>query len=739
MSNSSLDSFRGNISYNAQHSPLGAFFSFTCGLFGSRGGFGLQIGCPGNQNLFIGVKEGNRDARTPLKCLPFYEGASSDEAQRYDVENKSSQQDKSILIAYPPEQIVRRYGWATDEWDTGDFRFTLYSPFFPVPESMAGEAFRRSIMPAIVGELMIDNTQGVTPKTGVFAIYFPDPGARLSDDACGFSWRGQLGVRAELISDSPTNLETVMRWAIQDALCDPNPRHGLGNTPGLFVTIPPGQKATIKLALGVYLDHKVTTRLEGRYLYTRVFGSLEDVLETALTQFNTLKQRAQELDKELASTSLSPDQQWLIAHSTRSYHGSTQLLDVGGEPFWIVNEGEYCMMNTLDLSVDQVFWELRQHPWLVRNLLDRFVRHYSYIDCIKVPKNDKLKVEYAQQSGQDSMAGPRVLGRVLPMDAFELKPGGISFCHDMGVHNQFHPQGHSSYELPNLVGCFSYMTCEELCNWVLCAASYVAHTGDVNWTEQNESTIRACLESLINRSGEAGYVMYDSSRCQTGAEITTYDSLDHSLAQTRNNLYMAVKCWATYLGLELLLKRIGHPSADKAKEQAKRCMTRIVAQTRPEGILPAVFESDNPGFHSRILPAIEGLVYPAEWKIDVSSYQPLYETLKKHTLALLKDPQKRNLFPDGGIRLSSTSDNSWMSKIAIFQYVCRKVLGLDSDPYVKQLLQNADAAHVKWMTDGESAYWACSDQFVNGVAKGSKYYPRIVTTILWMTESKQSS
>ena len=48
----------------------------------------------------------------------------------------------------------------------------------------------------------------------------------------------------------------------------------------------------------------------------------------------------------------------MIAHATRSYYGSTQLLDVGGEPFWIVNEGEYCMMNTLDLSVDQAFWEL---------------------------------------------------------------------------------------------------------------------------------------------------------------------------------------------------------------------------------------------------------------------------------------------------------------------------------------------------------------------------------------------
>ena len=44
----------------------------------------------------------------------------------------------------------------------------------------------------------------------------------------------------------------------------------------------------------------------------------------------------------------------------------------------MVNEGEYCMMNTLDLSVDLVFWDLGHDPWVVRNLLDNFVSRYSY-------------------------------------------------------------------------------------------------------------------------------------------------------------------------------------------------------------------------------------------------------------------------------------------------------------------------------------------------------------------------
>ncbi len=730
--------FHGNISYHAQHSPLGAFFSFTCGLFGSRGGFGLQIGRPGDQDLFIGVKDGDRRTDAPLRCLPFFQGAAESEADRYDVEKKTAAPKRPGLETYRREDIQRRYGWATDSWTTPDFTFSIYTPFFPVPEDGQGEGHQLAILPAIVAELSLDNTAGKAEKTGVFAIRFAQHGARLFDNASGFAWRNEQGVQAQIVGGGPNcRVESLMRWTVEESLRDINARHALGNTPGIAFTVPAGEKATLRLAIGVHLEGVVTSRLRGKYFYTRTYGGLESVLDAALARFDRLKDQAERLDRQLMAGKLSADQQWLVAHSTRSYHGSTQLLDVGGEPFWIVNEGEYCMMNTLDLSVDHVFWELRQHPWLVKNLLDRFVRHYSYVDQVKVPKS-AIRASFTNMTDAESSSGvPRKLGETLPLDAFDLKPGGISFCHDMGVHNQFSQTGYSSYELPNLVGCFSYMTCEELCNWILLATSYVSHTNDLDWARQNASTIRACLESLTNRSGETGFVTYDSTRCETGAEITTYDSLDHSLAQTRNNLYMAVKCWACYEGLKSLLGKLGDESVLQAEQQARRCVEGVLKHAGDDGVFPAVFEKDNPGNASRILPAIEALVYPAVWGTDVSAYKPFYDALARHTSALLKDPQKRNFFADGGIRLSSTSENSWMSKIALFQYVCTKVLKLDADSAIRHTLAAADAAHVKWMTEGESAYWACSDQFVNGVAKGSKYYPRIVTTVLWMEEPKR--
>ena len=70
-----------HIGFNAQHSPMGAFTSFTCGNPGTKGGIGLQIGQPADQEVFIGVIDGDRYADAPLQSLPFYIGAVSKAAE----------------------------------------------------------------------------------------------------------------------------------------------------------------------------------------------------------------------------------------------------------------------------------------------------------------------------------------------------------------------------------------------------------------------------------------------------------------------------------------------------------------------------------------------------------------------------------------------------------------------------------------------------------------------------------
>ena len=266
---------------------------------------------------------------------------------------------------------------------------------------------------------------------------------------------------------------------------------------------------------------------------------------------------------------------------------------------------------------------------------------------------------------------------------------------------------------------------------------------DNAWLTTNKTVVEACLQSMINRSGDVGFAQYDSTRCVGGQEITTYDSLDHSLAQTRNNIYIAVKSWATYWSLALMFRELGDAASQKRCEELAEKVASVVCEQAVDGVLPAIFEKNNPGYASRILPAVEGCAYPlyfvktgfAGRTLDEMFATPaekrMREVLKVHTRTLLLDPERRNLFADGGIKLSSTSNNSWMSKISIFMHVTRKVFGLDKDAAVARILSEADAAHVKWQTEG-SSYWACCDQIVSGEGKASRYYPRIITSALWM-------
>ncbi len=727
MSQSYLHRFTGHTGFNAHHSPMGAFFSFTCGHTNAGGGMAVQSGRPAAQDIFVGMKDGDRMSDAPLRCLPLFSGAKDAAAEAYQIEQAKLAPSGRMPVAFPADQVQRFYGWASDRWTAPGMQFTIYTPFGPIPDPVGAgvHELREALMPAIVAEFTIDNSTGAAAKTGVFAIRFPEKGLRIlpgmGDGRLGFAVLHQMGFAGQMLDQDGPAAFPILRWTPDEALLSTTPVHHIGNCPGIAFDVPAGQKRTLRLAIGCYLDGVVTTGIEAKYYYTRLYSNLEDVLSSALDNYEMMVVRSSALDHELAKCGLSLDQQFLIAHATRSYYGSTQLLDLGGHPFWVVNEGEYRMLNTLDLAVDHVFWELRQNPWVVRNLLAHFAKFYSFRDHVKV---------------SDGNGGTT------------LVPAGLSFTHDMGVNNAFSPLGTSSYELAELDAlCFSHMTQEQLCNWTLIAGCYTAVTEDMDWLNEYEPMINDCLSSMLNRDHvdpglRIGVMQLDSSRCGTkGSEITTYDSLDHSLAQARNNLYIGTKCWATYLALAMMFEKLGDTNRqDHAIAAASRAARTIAGQMGPEGFIPAVFEKNSPGHNARILPAVEGLVYPLYWRdmgqklcgraLDPSGpFTEMLSALHKHAQTLVEDPQDGNRFADGGIRLSSTSGNSWMSKIAIFQHVCREYLSMENGDARQKA---ADAAHVKWQTEGESAFWAMSDQIVNGVAQGSKYYPRCVTTALWL-------
>jgi hypothetical protein len=139
----------------------------------------------------------------------------------------------------------------------------------------------------------------------------------------------------------------------------------------------------------------------------------------------------------------------------------------------------------------------------------------------------------------------------------------------MGAHNNFSPKGRSSYELANLTGCFSYMTGAAL---QLDSRGRLLRGQDPRCgvAQEQQEASWACLASMINRSGDVGFAQFDSTRCAGGQEITTYDSLDHSLAQTRNNVYIAVKSWGPIRPLALMFRELGDEEQKRSEDWPSR-------------------------------------------------------------------------------------------------------------------------------------------------------------------------
>jgi hypothetical protein len=689
-----------NQSYHTQHSPFGAFASFSVGLVDSPGGFGQSLSAPAKQNVYVGFRPAGQEK---WQLLPFLNPPKSGEGAFTGEET----------VAHPPTQFnplrpseyERTLGWASDTWraDESRFGFSLLSPFSHVPDpgKLKKADARFLLAPVVCGWIEYDNSAGSTPVELVFGVGDPArplrPLADTDPKTVGFASGPDFGYATK----PARGVELRQGFDIfSPKFRDYRGLHVIAAETALVFTVPAKKKKRFPLVLGFYAAGAITTGLVSTYAYTRVFRDLEDVLAHGLEQFPRYATTAAQRDRELASSRLDDDQRFLLAQGTHSYLGSTQLLWHAGKPIWVVNEGEYRMVNTFDLTVDHLFFELEWQPWAVRNALDLFVRRYSYRDQL-----------------------------------------GLSFVHDMGVMNHFTPPGRSSYECDHLSGCFSHMTMEQLLNWVLCAVTYAEHTGDKAWLRSQKKILLACAESLHQRdnpnpSQRDGILKFDSCRCGSdGAEITTYDSLDVSLGQARNNLYLAVKTLATWVLLEKAFATLGlKKQATDAHATADLVATTLTGKFEPDtGFFPAVFEQGN---RSRILPAVEGFVYPlylgyTEAVDPAGRFAPLFKQLSRHISQALQ-PGVCLDAKTGGWKMSSTSTNTWFSKIALAQHVVRKLF----PSAMNAAARAGDRVHADWQRQPGCGRDAMCDQIRSdsGDSCGSRYYPRGVTAFLWLSE-----
>ncbi len=730
------------IDFHAHHSPLGAYATFTCGRFSAGGGLTVQAAKPADHELVIGWVEPSRQ----VHCLPFVRKrdltvSGLDDAlpppppldQAVGASTLSSFGDSGAKRGRVRRQVlddvVRAYLLGTDTWTSGDFSFSIATPVaaLPDPDRDGGLALARAAIPAITVRLTLDNRTSKVPRKLIFALG-PNQGCHVIDGVGDGVLAAGWGRDAAVAAPAAPGRELLLEWSETDFLATGRINH-LGSMCGFTQEVAAGVIGVLDLVLVTHRQGSVTTGMDASFWYLRAFPTIETAINAAVERIGDLRAAAEAMDRDARWLALDADRRHLVAHAERSYWGNTWLLDRGGKPMWVVLEGEYAMHNTFDLTVDMVFYELARNPWTVANVLDQFVDRYSYHDTLARP------VTGAERHGHHTFArDPAQIFAYVPAPAESGLPGGISFCHDMGVGGHFTAQGRSSYECSRLAGCFSYMTAEQLLNWILCGASYLLAPGGeaaLAWGKDRRHIFAACLESLLNRDDpdparRNGVISLDSSRCDGGWEITTYDSLDPSLGQARNNLYLAVKGFAAWLGLERVFTLLGDAGrAAEARAGAERAARTVASRFDPKlGYIPAVFEAGNV---SAIIPAIEGLSFPLAWGLKPAlagdgPYADLIAALDRHLRAVLKPGLC--LFPDQGWKLSSTSGNSWLSKIFLCQVVAERVFGLAP-------AQASHAAHWRWQVEG-SKDWAMTDQCLDGVACGSRYYPRCVTADLWL-------
>ncbi|MGC3992026.1 MAG: glycoside hydrolase family 52 protein [Chthoniobacteraceae bacterium] len=697
-------------SYHSQHSPFGAFASFTIGLVGSPGGFAQSISRAdqAQQNVYVGFRAGGKT----WQVLPFFSPRKSAEIN-FTVEAATTTQDAEITTL-SPKDYERNLGWASDTWraDHDRFGFSLLSPFFQVPDprELSKANARLMLAPVVTAWIEYDNRQGKEAVELIFGIGDPSRPLRPFSDTPGAnSLTGFASGTAFGYATAPSEAVEVRQGfdVFAPKFRDYRGLHLIGGESALVFNVKAGQRKRFPLTLAFYVEGTVSTGLPSVYAYTRYFSSLEEVLDHGLSNHQAYVRQAEGLDAKLLDSNLNENQQFLLAQATHSYYGSSQLLWKDDGPLWVVNEGEYRMINTFDLTVDHLFFELDWHPWAVRDTLDLFVERYAYTDRI--------------HNG-----------------TAQLFPGGISFVHDMGVMNHFTPPGRSSYECDDLTGCFGHMTMEQLLNWVLCAVVYAEKMKNFEWLHRHQKVLLACAESLHHRDNPLpekrdGILKYDSARCgTTGSEITTYDSLDVSLGQARNNLYLAVKTLAAWILLEKAFVRLTNTkAAEDAAQTADLLAKSLIGKFDTEkDLFPAVFENGN---QSRILPVVEGFVYPIYLNYkDVIDRNGRFGNLLKLMERHLKQAFRPGVCLDevtGGWKISSTSNNTWFSKIAIAQYVIEHLFPRS----LTKAARAADRVHADWQRQPGCGRDAMCDQIWSdtGESCGSRYYPRCVTSYLW--------
>lgn len=688
--------------FNADHSPVGAHASLVYGLEASGGLNMLDVRRARERPLMVqdGLVIAVKDGSAKAQVMPFCPQIA----------------DPSLAEFADGGKVRRVLRACVDAWDMGNgVTWRHYSPYWKLKDIDAAKAddIARFLLPATWMTFAVDNRAGHAPRSLVFSLLDPSPSRpRRWGDSHGFEISkavtmspkdGDVGVL--------NSVHAVAAPLHTGALLSPAQvlaKYGVKNAQSAIeVTVPAGQSREFTITIAHYNDQPLLNIGQARLYLTKYYRSIGDVVRAAARLYPAAKKRAEAHAVMVKGWGLNDYRQFLYGHALASYMFNTRLfLGDDGQVLWSVIEGEYDYINTFDLVIDHAFLELEMHPWTVRNELDYYAQRFHYIDHVKSTLPDARTYE-----------------------------GGLAFTHDMGSAFSYKTAEQAALPYP-------LMSQEELQNWILCAGMYWKKTGDARWLAKRRTVLEQCLASMLvrddvepeKRDGLTTYVSAATAppKAVRQGEITTYDSLDVSLRLPANSGYIAGKSFACYLALEAIFSHFGDIGrAETCRAQAGRVAATVSRHFDPATkSFPARFggESD-----ARVIPAVEGLVYPYYMGLKQAvspdgPYAAFIDLLRQHMDSVLK-PGICIDAASGAWKMSSSTTNTWESKIYLGQFVTERILGLKDG----RTHGDVDRIHYEIQVLGNPVT-AWTDQIQSDIGAtrgGSRHYPRGVTAFLW--------
>ena len=690
--------------FMTHHSPVGAFSSFTFGALGK--GVSIDMESPRIQEVRYDLYAGYSQSGI-VKALPFREGIvlKDDSIDAFAEGNKEVKQEKKIQWNYfTKEQIVRTLTPCIDRFEAGRMSLEVYTPHSKMEDYEKEKLSAYSVCPGLLFRLTINNEDGMTPTIGYLGL-----GHRVLRFLHSVQMNGLIGLGCKnswmLLAEADSDAFLLRGNRLDQMLQnDVDMFHETG--PGaICIKAQPGEKKELLAAFGFYTADPATCGIETRYCYGQKFSNVREVCRYILNNAERIRKESSILDNAMAEAVHDPVKLQIIAQGIRGYEASTQFSTANGMYYYNVGEGAYCWRNTLDLAADHLPWELYRNPWIVRNIMDLYIERYSYTD----------KVSFGDE----------------PERFFE---GGMSFTHDMGNYATFSPESHSDYEtdkLPNAL-CYIHMTTEELLNGIYCICAYALHTKDSTWLEKRAEVLRKLLCSMENRdhfdpTKRDGILKAVSSRSRlNGKESTTYDALDHSLMDASGSLYVAVKTGCALIMLKECFKEIGDMEYyNRAAEMLHLNFASLPRFQTEDGFLQANLYSDT---DSQVLAAVEPLAVPYMLGLTGEEIKPIKELLLEHIRKCMQEDvciEKTT----GGIRLSSKSNNTWVSKVILCLAVMEKVFGIELEKEYPTAMREL----LLWC-QVSAKDTSISDQILTTERSviGGCYYPRSASSAIWL-------